>query len=141
MPRLLVNPGTPQQWELPLKSGTHTVGRSPSCDLQIPHESVSGTHCEITVDGSTFVVRDLGSTNGTFLNHEPIQQITLQPGQRFQVGSVEVQFVSDPPPVVSRATPATPSAVPNPPMVRAAPAVPVIRVQPAAHSTGSGQAH
>src|SRR5688572_24632443 len=95
MPRLLVNPGTPQQWEIHLKSGTNTIGRSPACDTQINHGSVSSTHCEVTVNGNAIVVRDLGSTNGTFLNRAPIEQATLAAGQRLQLGGVEMELAPD----------------------------------------------
>ena len=72
MPRLLVNPGSSQQWEISLKPGTNTLGRSPACDAQIEHGSNSGTHCQIVVNGETVQVKDLGSTNGTFLNRSGI---------------------------------------------------------------------
>jgi len=95
MPRLLINPGTPQQWEAPLKPGSNTVGRSPACDVHIEHGSVSGTHCEVTVTGSGVAVRDLGSTNGTFLNRAPVQESMLGPGQRLQLGGVEMELIPD----------------------------------------------
>ena len=55
MPRLLVNPGSSQQWEISLKPGTNTLGRSPACDAQIEHGSISGTHCQIVVNGETVI--------------------------------------------------------------------------------------
>ena len=97
MPRLLVNPGSSQQWEISLKPGTNTLGRSPACDAQIEHGSISGTHCQIVVNGETVQVKDLGSTNGTFLNRSGIQEGTLAPGQRLQLGSVEMELIADPP--------------------------------------------
>ena len=97
MPRLLVNPGSPQQWEIPLKQGTVTLGRSPACDAQIEHDSISGTHCQIVVSGDTVTVKDLGSTNGSFLNGSAINDATLAPGQRLQLGSVELELIADPP--------------------------------------------
>lgn len=97
MPRLLVNPGTSQQWEIQLKPGANTLGRSPACDAQVEHESVSGTHCEVMVNGESVAVKDLGSTNGTFLNRAPIQEATLAAGQRLQLGGVEMEFIADPP--------------------------------------------
>jgi hypothetical protein len=102
MPRLLVNPGSPQQWEIPLKPGANTLGRSPACDGQIEHDSISGTHCQILVSGESVAVKDLGSTNGTFLNRAPVQEAVLAPGQRLQLGGVEMELIADPP----RAAPA-----------------------------------
>jgi hypothetical protein len=142
MPRLLVNPGTPQQWEIALKPGANTLGRSPACDAQVDHESVSGTHCQVTVSGEKVAVKDLGSTNGTFLNRAPIQEAVLTPGQRLQLGGVEMELAAEAPraaarPVVVRlaasanaaaagatvtasASPAAATPLPPPPVVRLA---------------------
>lgn len=95
MPRLLVNPGTPEQWEAPLQAGVNTIGRSGACDIQIEHDSVSGTHCELSVNGTSVHIRDLGSTNGTFLNRTPVQESTWAAGQRLQLGGVEMELVPD----------------------------------------------
>lgn len=97
MPRLLVNPGTAQQWEILLKPGTNTLGRSPACDAQIDHGSVSGTHCQIVVQGDAVAFKDLGSTNGTFLNHTPATDGMLTAGQRLQLGHIEMEYIADPP--------------------------------------------
>jgi hypothetical protein len=130
MPRLLINPGTPQQWEAPLKPGSNTVGRSPACDVHIEHGSVSGTHCEVTVTGSGVAVRDLGSTNGTFLNRAPVQESILGPGQRLQLGGVEMELIPD------RAAP--PAPVPASAVAAAKPAVRLAVARPV--SAGSGTA-
>jgi hypothetical protein len=141
MPRLLVNPGSPQQWEIPLKPGANTLGRSPACDAQVEHDSVSGTHCQIFVNGESVAVKDLGSTNGTFLNRAPIQEAVLAPGQRLQLGGVEMELIADPPraaptalrvtlasaPVAASVQAAAPAAT-NPPM-----APPRVSLRVAAH--------
>lgn len=51
-----------------ISSSTICVGRRPDSDLHLPNMSVSGTHAEITPMASALEVRDLGSTNGTFVN-------------------------------------------------------------------------
>ena len=50
--------------EIPLEEGKLTVGRNPSNDIHIPHDSVSGFHCEIETTANASVVRDLGSARG-----------------------------------------------------------------------------
>ena len=117
MPRLLVNPGSSSEWEIPLRPGVQTIGRSNACSIQIDHASVSGTHCEVHLSGGAVTLKDLGSTNGTFLERAPISQATLTSGQRLQLGSVELQFLGDPPPV-GAATPRVRIATAAPAPVR-----------------------
>jgi len=71
-----------------------TIGRCASEDvrLRIPIDSVSRKHCEFFLDeGGTVCVRDLGSTNGTLLNGEPIEAaaaVVVAPGSSVKVGTV-----------------------------------------------------
>jgi predicted component of type VI protein secretion system len=64
------------------------VGRGESCDLRIPLSEVSRKHCRIVRDGDTLRLEDLGSSNGTYLNAQRIQEALLQPGDSLQVGPV-----------------------------------------------------
>jgi len=66
-----------------------TIGRAPGNDLTLPHPSVSGRHAEIRKqqDGR-FLVRDVGSTNGTYVNGVRISQHVAGPGDRVTVGAV-----------------------------------------------------
>ncbi|HJL19437.1 MAG TPA: FHA domain-containing protein [Sandaracinaceae bacterium LLY-WYZ-13_1] len=66
-----------------------TIGRAPGNDLVLPHPSVSGRHAQVDKqqDGK-FQVRDLGSTNGTFLNGVRISTAVAGPGDRVTVGAV-----------------------------------------------------
>ena len=85
---LLVNPGTPQAWKIQLQPGTNRVGRDEENDFTISHESVSGAHCEFTVSDAGVFLKDLGSTNGTFVNRAPVTAVQLKPGQDLQIGQV-----------------------------------------------------
>ncbi len=51
---------------------TVTIGSRPDCDLVVNVPSVSGRHCRLTRDGASFILEDLGSTNGTYLNGERV---------------------------------------------------------------------
>ena len=53
---------------VPVDTSPFTVGRRPDQSLTIPSRTVSGRHAELVVDGEDLRVRDLGSTNGTFVN-------------------------------------------------------------------------
>jgi len=97
MPRLVVNPGSPSAWEIQLKSGVNTIGRGFANDFKVPDPSVSGSHCQITVDNGNVILKDLGSTNGTYVNRSPVTETTLQTGQTVHLGGVEMVFQSDVP--------------------------------------------
>ena len=64
------------------------VGRREDCDLRIPLSDVSRKHCRIVRDGDALRLEDLGSSNGTYLNGQRIQEALLQPGDTLQVGPV-----------------------------------------------------
>jgi pSer/pThr/pTyr-binding forkhead associated (FHA) protein len=95
MPRLIVNPQTAQAWEIPLNEGVNRLGRGASNDVAIEHESVSSAHCEIVVAAGRVTLRDLGSTSGTFLDGELVEQAVLRPGQIFHLGEVRLLYVAD----------------------------------------------
>src|ERR1035441_2569436 len=82
-------PGAPVR-EVELAPGVFKVGRSINTDLRIEHPSVSGSHCEIIVSGGTVSVKDLGSTNGTFLDGQPVRECQIVPGHSLRLGEVEV---------------------------------------------------
>lgn len=62
------------------------VGRQEGCQLRIPIAGVSRKHCEIEVEGGSIVVRDLGSSNGTYVNQERVREHPLAPGDLLSVG-------------------------------------------------------
>ncbi len=110
--RLVINPGTPQAWEFQLRPGTNRVGRNEENDFTLNHESVSGAHCEITISDAGIVLKDLGSTNGTFVNRLPVSEIRLQPGQHLQLGQVDMTIEAVAAPSVT--PPPSPMRIPIP---------------------------
>src|SRR5436190_18572023 len=95
MSRLLIQRGAGGTEEILLKPGANRLGRNEQNDLPINDPSVSSFHCEINFEHDTLVVKDLGSTNGTFINSVPIRQAILEPGQTLKLGSVELLFPAD----------------------------------------------
>ena len=69
-----------------------TIGRLDDNTFQIPDPSVSSHHCEILLRGSDVVVKDLDSTNGTFLNGNKITEGVLKPGQTLRLGLIELRL-------------------------------------------------
>lgn len=121
MNRLLVNPGTPQAWEIPLKPGVNRIGRAEDNDFQVSHASVSTHHCEVAVSSAGVLLKDLGSTNGTFVNRAPVREALLQSGQHIQLGGVDMIFEA-----VHPAAADAPIAIPPAPTARPAVAVRVV---------------
>ncbi len=69
-----------------------TVGRVEDNTFHIADASVSSRHAEILLHGSDILVRDLNSTNGTFINGEKISEAVLRPGQMLRFGQVELKI-------------------------------------------------
>ncbi len=74
--------------DIPLEAGEYTVGRKADADLRIPLNQISRAHCELTINGSKVTIRDLGSSNGTFVNRQRITEATLSAGDQITVGPV-----------------------------------------------------
>jgi pSer/pThr/pTyr-binding forkhead associated (FHA) protein len=95
MPKLVVlSEGlTGRSYELKVEKTT--VGRLDDNSFQIPEQSVSSHHCEILLKGNDVIVKDLNSTNGTYINGEKITEKTLKPGQILRLGTIEVRLEGD----------------------------------------------
>ena len=71
-----------------------TVGRRADSTMSINEPFVSAEHAELAYDNGRWWLRDLGSTNGTFLNGEPVTVATgIRPGDIVQFGRIKLQFV------------------------------------------------
>ena len=77
-----------------LKPGVNTFGRGYANDFRVDDPSVSASHAEIIVNADSVVVKDLGSTNGTFINRSQIREGFLQTGQTLCFGAVEMLYES-----------------------------------------------
>ena len=109
-----------------------TVGRVEDNAFQIAEPSVSSRHCEILLRGEDIVVKDLNSTNGTFINGEKISESVLKPGQTLRLGNVELKLDVPGAPAAS-AAPSAPAA-PSVPAAGPSPSAPAPASQPAAPS-------
>jgi diguanylate cyclase (GGDEF)-like protein len=77
-----------------LESPSVTLGRSNKCDIQIDQESVSRAHSKITNAGRSVKIRDLGSTNGTYVNDELVEERPLVDGDFIKIGRTIFKFLS-----------------------------------------------
>jgi hypothetical protein len=70
-----------------------TMGRSRQCDVMLDDANVSRTHAEVRPRGGSWVLTDLGSTNGTRLNGRTIEAAeVLKPGDEIEVGTSRIRF-------------------------------------------------
>lgn len=80
---------------IPLGMEPTGIGRSSKCDVQIDQDSVSRNHCRIQLNGKTYSIRDLGSTNGTYVNDELIvDETNLRDGDQIKVGRTILKFIT-----------------------------------------------
>ncbi len=73
-----------------------TAGRHPDSDIFLDDITVSRRHVEFVREGDSFLVRDVGSLNGTYLNRERIEQTTLAGGDEVQIGKYRLVFLAGP---------------------------------------------
>ena len=78
-----------------LKAEKTTIGRVEDNMFQIAEPSVSSHHCEVLLRGKEVVVKDLNSTNGTYINGEKISEAPLNPGQILRLGQIEMRLETD----------------------------------------------
>ena len=82
---------------LELQGREITMGRGSTCNLVIPDGSVSHNHLKLTLEGTEWKLRDLGSSNGTRLNGDRVTAATLHAGDVVGLGSTEFVFQLDAP--------------------------------------------
>lgn len=75
-----------------LKVDRTTVGRVEDNAFQVAEPSVSSHHCEILLRGDQVIVKDLDSTNGTFINGQKVTESPLQSGQILRLGQLEMRL-------------------------------------------------
>jgi hypothetical protein len=117
MARLLRNNGDGEPEVLELKLGVNHFGRDPECHFPINHPTVSSRHCDLVLTADGVLLQDHDSTNGTFVNDQPVKQAVLAPGQKLRLGDVELLVDTTDAriaiPVIEREIPAPPVVLPD----------------------------
>jgi len=93
MSRLLVRAGTEpgKEYALP-ETGDLKIGRLPGLPIALLDTKVSREHCRVYKQSTGWIVEDLGSRNGTYVNAQRIKKRLLQPGDRLRVGQTEFEY-------------------------------------------------
>lgn len=128
--------------QLELKPGPNRIGRNASNDIQIQDASISGAHCEVLVKGETVRLRDLDSTNGTFVDEFRVRESFLHEGQTVRLGSCAFCFYGENPqgPAIVHLS-QTPPAIDPPSPAESVPLPPIATgVKPCANHAQRGAA-
>ena len=91
--KLVITQGDNIGREYVIEKSTIRVGSLPESDLTIDDETVSRNHLEIRKEKDGYVLKDLGSTNGTFINGTKVKEAYLHSGSLIKIGKTEVKFV------------------------------------------------
>lgn len=82
--------------EYPITKAKVVVGRDGgNADIQVNDAGISRQHAEISLDKTSWYLRDLGSTNGTLKNGTKIVRSTLRHGEKFKLGETTLQFLCE----------------------------------------------
>jgi hypothetical protein len=95
MAKVIVTLNGVVQQEISLLKPRLTIGRRPNNDLVLDQLTVSGQHAAIDTSSIGVFVLDLGSTNGTLVNGQPITKHLLQHGDVFEIGKYKIRYQHD----------------------------------------------
>ena len=85
--RLVVTEGPLRGTTLPLGASAVLIGRAPSCTLVLDDDYSSSRHARVFPEGDQWLVEDMGSTNGTFLDDQPVTDpVPVNPGAQIRIG-------------------------------------------------------
>jgi pSer/pThr/pTyr-binding forkhead associated (FHA) protein len=133
MPRLVITKGNGTGREFAV--GTEAVvGRAADVDFVLEDVGASRRHCRVSAQGGVYVVEDLGSRNGTWVNGTRVQRGVLKDGDLIRVGGVEIAFrqksATDASAASGSATAPTPGSTPAPASAPPAPEKPKYDINP-----------
>lgn len=89
---LLISQGLEQGKRYLLDAAELRIGRDESCDICIQDIEASRKHCRISRQGDRYLITDLNSSNGTFVNGKRIENLPLASGDQIRIGSTEITF-------------------------------------------------
>jgi len=112
---VVLTPGKTEGKVIPITLSQFVIGRDPQCHLRPASAVISKRHCALLVRDGKIFLRDFDSTNGTFVNDEPVKgEVEVQHDDRLKVGPLlfGIRVETAAPPAVNRPTPAPPAKKP-----------------------------
>ena len=103
MSKLILSMETTMLKEIPLTKERTTIGRKPHNDIQIDNLAISGEHAVVITILNDSFLEDLGSTNGSFVNGQPVKKHFLQNGDTIELGKYRLKYVNEVPQQTSSA--------------------------------------
>jgi len=91
---LIYPPGPDMGKRFPLNRNEVVLGRGADCDVQVDRDSVSRRHARVFRVGEQWMVEDLGSTNGSYVNDIPVQRSVLRDADFLKIGAAIFKFLS-----------------------------------------------
>ncbi|MHB1374780.1 MAG: FHA domain-containing protein [Thauera sp.] len=95
MPKLVLSMDGLVLKEMPLGKERTTIGRKPDNDIQIDNLAISGHHAIITCITNDAFLEDQNSTNGTYLNGQPVKKNVLRNNDVIELGKYKIKFIAD----------------------------------------------
>jgi hypothetical protein len=89
---LVVLTGTQRGQDFRLDERKATLGPTTEQEITIFDDYISAPHCAIKFEGGSFVLQDLGASNGTFVNDEKIHEQELLDNDKIKIGTTELKF-------------------------------------------------
>ena len=125
MARLLVRAGAEPGKEVPLPDGGGEIriGRLPGLAVTLLDTKVSREHCRVYCQATGWIVEDLDSRNGTYVNAQRVKKRLLQPGDRLRVGQSEFEYST----AAAGSPVPPPTTAPDPGPASSGPGVPLLR--------------
>lgn len=109
--QLVVIRGRSASTAVKLQDGTTTAGRQDDCHLRIRSSQVSRKHCELFEKHGLLLVKDLGSSNGTFVNGKKIDgQRVMEPGDELSIGPITFRIEKIGQPIPAKPSDVAPAA-------------------------------
>lgn len=99
-----------QQKEVLLDKDQMVIGRDPSCQIHLDNLGISRTHCQVLKKGDSFIVQDLKSSNGTFVNGQKVGEHYLNDKDVISFGKFELRFSKEDAGAISVGNKAGPAA-------------------------------